>query len=617
MRRSVLLAVGLVAVLAAQEARAACLEGATQSCTSSQGCPGESECVNGRWTTCEFSGEPKSCSRTNACGTYSGTQACDSNGSTVGSCNVAEVCNGCDENLNGQVDEGLAGCTGVVCGSMFERCGDGLDNDCDGLIDEGCNLCTGTMDEFPFVFNSQNELKKATNALANYADRLSAKWKFIPSHRMTDFGFVFSHFHLEENYDFFHVTPSLTTATDSLTGELTLLLPYYSNLYPLTQGTMPTLRFASDNSIETSTGVQISQVQAKCDSGGGLKYYSMSINEGADGVLLYTGDNAYFTFSLPANREVFINMDHDFGSIVNFDMFVTTSGTKFGTSSANSDAFANTTNSTGEVVHLDPVSFARQVRVNVVSKAGAGRFRIFLASPVVQDAQSIELAFVDDIAIGSALDLRMKQEWAETQRHMMNSTDGQFRIRPDAYIGRDVWCEVCYDVVFRETNNASLPLTCSGGCTPACSVDNITVAGPYWSSSAQYTSGDGTKTCNAGSVDSVARTLVHEWGHYDFGMWHEERADDASGVSRNQCGWSIMAGSAKARDLNHFEWCDEDHHLTDREIGAPVGGYDDNWAYITDEYPEMSVPAGTGDFSQMKRLGELMRAQSFVTFTEK
>ncbi len=615
MRASVFLTAGLVAGLVAQEAHATCQEGATSTCTTSQGCPGEMSCDGGYWSECEATGAPKSCTRTNACGTYSGTQACGLDGVPFGSCNVAEVCNGCDEDLDGQVDEGLSGCDGVVCGSMFERCDDGLDNDCDGGTDEGCtgtSACpTTTTANFPFVFNSQNELKKATNAVFQYSDDLNAKWKLIPSHRMSHFGFIFSQFNLEEDYDFFRITPSSTTT--SLTGELVLFIPVPSSVFPLTSGTMPTLRFESDGSNTTSAGVQISQVQAKCNAGGGMQFYSMDLNEGADGVLLHTDDNAYFTFYLPANRELFINMDHDFGPTVDFDMYVTTSGTSFGTSSSNSAAFANSTDATGDVVHLAGSSSGRQVKVNIVSFAGAGRFRIFLASPVVQDSQSIELAFTDDVALGSDKDLRMKSEWADAQRFMMNSTNGQFRIRPDAYVSRDVWCEICYDVVFRDHN--TLPLTCPGGCTPACAVDNITVAGSYWSNENIYMVGN--EVCHPNrTIETVARTLVHEWGHYDFGVWHEERADDAGGVSRNQCGWSIMAGSYMAANLNHFEWCDADRHLMDPESGAPSGGYDDNWCYIIDEYPEMSEPEGSGDFSQMRRLGELMRNRNFVTFTE-
>lgn len=82
-----------------------------------------------------------------------------------------EVCNGRDDNCNGQIDEGLAAtpcytgdpnelygpntacrygtqfCSNGVLGQCIgetlpspEICGDGIDNNCDGVTDEGCNL---------------------------------------------------------------------------------------------------------------------------------------------------------------------------------------------------------------------------------------------------------------------------------------------------------------------------------------------------------------------------------------------------------------------------------------------------------------------------------------------
>jgi hypothetical protein len=73
---------------------------------------------------------------------------------------AAEVCNGCDDNCNGTVDEGCAG-GGVVTSSVAtpnggvvvntpppvqctcvqgaqEICGNGCDDNCNGTVDEGC-----------------------------------------------------------------------------------------------------------------------------------------------------------------------------------------------------------------------------------------------------------------------------------------------------------------------------------------------------------------------------------------------------------------------------------------------------------------------------------------------
>ncbi len=55
---------------------------------------------------------------------------------------TAEVCNGRDDDCDGEIDESDDGCS--VCGVGVETC-DGVDNDCDGQIDEGlrnpCGAC--------------------------------------------------------------------------------------------------------------------------------------------------------------------------------------------------------------------------------------------------------------------------------------------------------------------------------------------------------------------------------------------------------------------------------------------------------------------------------------------
>ncbi len=49
---------------------------------------------------------------------------------------ATEICDGIDNNCDGQADESLVGCD---CYSEIEVC-DGVDNDCDGLVDEGCPI---------------------------------------------------------------------------------------------------------------------------------------------------------------------------------------------------------------------------------------------------------------------------------------------------------------------------------------------------------------------------------------------------------------------------------------------------------------------------------------------
>ena len=99
----------------------------------------------------------------NACGTCGATptEVCDNNDNdcdgevdeglrnACGSCGAlpTEVCNGVDDDCDGQFDEGLLNACGS-CGALpVEEC-DGGDNDCDDLIDEGfdtmCGECTPT-----------------------------------------------------------------------------------------------------------------------------------------------------------------------------------------------------------------------------------------------------------------------------------------------------------------------------------------------------------------------------------------------------------------------------------------------------------------------------------------
>lgn len=82
-----------------------CDPGTDEPCTLSNGCAGVKTCIGTRYGACHCAGgggTGGSCTTT--CGVQGG-YVCDGACNRTTTCIAAEICNGCDENGNGQIDE--------------------------------------------------------------------------------------------------------------------------------------------------------------------------------------------------------------------------------------------------------------------------------------------------------------------------------------------------------------------------------------------------------------------------------------------------------------------------------------------------------------------------------
>lgn len=235
---------------------------------------------------------------------------------------------------------------------------------------------------------------------------------------------------------------------------------------------------------------------------------------------------------------------------------------------------------------------------------------MFIASPKVRYNEVVELGYEENISWNGAADKRGMHSWAQARVWMMSATDGQYAIScgfgtgicTDADRQRDIipWLGA-YDVAYLD--NGTAPCA-DGGANLA-----LGLGGYYIAVDEGYWKGDAACGPNGPpSVQDVGRTLVHEWGHYEFDITPDEY--DTS--SRTECSHSLMAGGWSSSCLSmvgfcHFEFCSAHNHFIDPESGAsgtiPIF---DNWWHLDDEYSALDGPSSglTPDFSQLRTLHE-------------
>lgn len=517
---------------------------------------------------------------------------------------------------------GLPATASATCGTEFEAC-DGIDNDCDGATDEGCSTCWGfsASPVVPFPLDWRTELRAHPDSkdiplggARIYGGFMDTNWLFLMSHRMAAFRPTFTTFKTESGFDF------LSIGAETITGNMG---PHTGNWVVPTSGTDPVaMRWRTDSSVE-DIGFVLATLQAFCSDTTTVEFKTIGVNTGVDGIMLNAKDDAYATFTVPAQRQAFVNVDVMGGASMDLDLFAqdVTGGAKpFGSNSNDSDFFAIGGSVTGELLHIPASTSARQVTLRINAFSGSGRYRVFIATPAANLGETVEIAYEDNISFGSAADTRGRDAYRAARAWMLAATDGQYAITcatgtgacTDVDIETDLGdffaCWSCRDIIYMGDD--------LDDCVPALqtfgpSGSYIEVSNFYW---------QGTTGCGGPSTPNrVGMTLVHEWGHHEMDITPDER--ELTGDERIECSHSLMAGSSYTNyqqgGVCHFEFCADHNHFIQPESGAsgtfPIFS---NWWHLTDEHSGLTPPATgrTPDFSQLVTLGQ--RMGSFTVFNE-
>ena len=329
-------------------------------------------------------------------------------------------------------------------------------------------------------------------------------------------------------------------------------------------------------------------------------------NDAIDGVLLGDDDSAFFEVVLPANRRSFIVLEQMENSPVDFDVFVTTSSQFASSCASATNCGFDVGSAGGEAFQVGPAATALTLRLHVNSFKGAGRFRLFVAAPLVDECDKrgfdsrIEVAYNNNIANGSADDTRGKNAWSQARANMLAATDGKYDMGRRIVVVDDVFLDSEHDLVYSDDNLSD--------CNPAVTWNkgtpwsHIEVSNAVWR-------GITWPECpinNNTPIEMLAEFLVHEWGHHQFEL--EDEREDGGGTET--CRHSLMASGSSASyrfsfGWNYFEFCSTKDHGINPASGFAAATGDSNWTDFHQEYSELNGPTAGGvpissDFSQLR-----------------
>lgn len=505
-----------------------------------------------------------------------------------------------------------------------ETCGNQVDEDGDGSTDEGCNLL-GTFVDVPYRFGTTGkqgvegpwqfgaELRMGVGAPETYGQYMDYRWLMAFSSNAYACRWLFSWFDTEGPYDHFDIGG--WSGTGTLENSAPPAELWTDFVFPADSGNSVPARFYTDlNNItrpNQALGFQMDTEQ--CLYIGSAAYppvANLPLNTGIDGTLLHAKDDAYFTFYLPGGRELYINVDHLGNEAQNYDLMVQetfVSGAFAVPTFAGCSATTGcSTASTGETLRIGS-GMGRHFALRVHAKAGKGRYRLFLASPVQSypcqgGANPIEV-LVEDETDYDWEQARINLALQSMVAMVLAATDGQYMVARRFEIKNGgPWPFQAYEIVLN--NDADCGISC-GECTPGTryytTFDYIEIPKWFWR-------GEVKTQCfyTSASTSQVGSVLAHEWAHY---VW-DLNDQYVSGSERKKCTHSLMAGPTGMTYINtdyrYFEFCSAKDHNKEPEPG-PVDATLADWNHITAECPNMTAPQAGGvaissDFSQLVNL---------------